>query len=491
MSIGTLTILITVLVTAAFAGLGIAYSTRSRIDAEGFLVSRNWAGGWIATATLVASVMGAWILFSPGETATWAGIVGLIGYAVGQAAPLLAFVVIGSRMRRLMPSGHSLTEFAWHRYGPFAYSLTVAIVVFYMFVFLAAELTGIALAINLIGGTSLIVSAIIVGGLTVLYTAYGGIRASLFTDAIQFTLIIPLLAIVLLALGFSLDWFGPALDVVREESGHLLSLSHGPGIELAFTLLIAVWAANMFHQGFWQRVYTVKDERTLRRGFLIAGLIVIPLILLIGYMGIVAIGEGVATPFDSVALFRLAQDALPDWALLTIVALALLLVMSSMDTLLNGISSALSADLAHFKPEWGGRTILRFSRATTALLIAPAIAIASQGYSVLYLFFIADLVCAAAVFPIFYGLYSKRVGQSAVVIAIVVGIIVGALFFPKSNFAAWNSIPWSGKTLVSFGTALGASTVLVVLADVVQRFFKIGTDYRFETLTDAVKPIRD
>jgi Na+/proline symporter len=490
MSLGTLTILLTILVTTAFAGLGIAYSTRSRIDAEGFLVSRNWAGSWIATATLVASVMGAWILFGPAETATWAGIVGLIGYAVGSAAPLLAFVVIGSRMRRLMPSGHSLTEFTWHRYGRFAYSLSVAIVVFYLFVFLAAELTGIALAINLIGGTSLVVSAIIVGVLTVLYTAYGGIRASLFTDAIQFALIIPLLVVVGLALAVSLDWFGPALDTVRAEAPRLVSLSHGPGIEFAFTLFIAIWAANMFHQGFWQRVYTCKDESTLRRGFLIAGLIVVPMILATGFLGLVAVGEGAATE-PSVALFGLVQDVLPDWALLTVLVLALLLVMSSMDTLLNGISSALSADLARFKPGWGGRTILRFSRATTALLIVPAIAIASQGYSVLYLFLIADLVCAAAVFPVFYGLYSRRVGQPAVVAGIVVGIVVGSLFFPTSNFAAWNSIPLSGKTLVSFGAALGASTVVVVGADVVQRFMKIGSDYRFADLAESVKPIQD
>lgn len=490
MSLGTLTILLTVLVTAAFAGLGIAYSTRSRIDAEGFLVSRNRAGGWIATATLVASVMGAWILFSPAETATWAGMVGLIGYAVGQAAPLLAFVVIGSRMRRLMPSGHSLTEFTWHRYGRVAYTMSVGIVVFYMFVFLAAELTGIALAINLIGGTSLFVSAVIVGVLTVMYTVYGGIRASLFTDAIQFAVIIPLLVVVLLVLAISLDWFGPALDTVRAESPHLVSLSHGPGVEFAFTLFIAIWAANMFHQGFWQRVYTCKDEGTLRRGFLIAGLIVIPMILVTGFLGLVAVGEQTAGE-PSVALFGLVQEVLPNWALMTVLVLALLLVMSSMDTLLNGISSALSADLARFRPDWGGRTILRFSRASTALLIVPAIAIASQGYSVLYLFLVADLVCAAAVFPVFYGLYSRRIGQPAVVVSMVVGVVVGALFFPTSNFGAWNSIPLSGKALVSFGAALGASTALAVSADIVQRGFKIGTDYRFADLTQRVKLIQD
>ena len=77
-----------------------------------------------------------------------------------------------------------------------------------MFVFLSAELTGIALAFNLLAGTPLGWTAIIVGLLTVAYTAYGGIRASIFTDRIQFNLILPLLAIGVIAVVVSLDGLG-------------------------------------------------------------------------------------------------------------------------------------------------------------------------------------------------------------------------------------------------------------------------------------------
>ena len=36
-------------------------------------------------------------------------------------------------------------------------------------------------------------------------------------------------------------------------------------------MIIAILAAEMFNQGTWQRVYTVRDIATLRTGFVIAG----------------------------------------------------------------------------------------------------------------------------------------------------------------------------------------------------------------------------
>ena len=37
-----------------------------------------------------------------------------------------------------------------------------------------------------------------------------------------------------------------------------------------------------------------------------------------------------------------------------------------------------------------------------------AFLVASKGFSILYLFLLADLLCCAAVFPVFYGFYSKK-----------------------------------------------------------------------------------
>lgn len=459
-----LAIPIAVVTAAVFVFAGVMYTRNRRGGIEEYLVARNSAGSTLATATLVASVAGAWILFSPAETGTWAGIAAIVGYGIGQAAPLLAFIWLGPKMRSVMPEGHSLTEYVWHRYGPAMYVFALGVIVFYMFIFLSAELTGISLALNLLADIPLLLTALIVGGLTVGYTAYGGIRASILTDGIQFVLVVPLLIVTFVALVVSVDGFGAVFDPVRENAPQLLSFTNKTGIDFGITLIIAVLAANMFHQGFWQRVYTSKDDRALRRGFGIAGVVVIPMIVIAGLAGIMAVGKDVVGDEPSVAMFSLVVAVLPTWAVIVVLVLALVLVMSSLDTLLNGIASAVTTDLARFRPDVKSATVLGSSRAITVVLIIPAILIASQGYSVLYLFLIADMVCAAAVFPVFWGLFSPRFGGTEALASSIAGLAAGILFFPTPEapyLTGWIiDIGWASQLVVSFSAALGASTLM-------------------------------
>ena len=487
MSEGTIAVVIMVLTSLFFLVLGVWYVGRRPISVEDFIVSRNVAGTGLATATLVASALGAWILFAPAETGANFGVSSLVGYGLGSAAPLLAFIVLGARMRRLMPDGHSVTEFVWHRYGAPMYFFTIAVVIFYMFVFLSAELTGIAQAVKLIGDTPLALTAIVVGILTVAYTAYGGMRASLFTDRIQFFIIIPLLIVIVIAAIVAVDGIGDVLDKVSDTKPELLSPTHGGGIEFGITLMIAILAAEMFNQGSWQRVYTMRDEGTLRKGFLIAGIVVLPVIFVTGLFGIMAVGMDAADN-PSVAMISFVKEVMPFWSVVALLVLGIVLVMSSMDTLLNGIVSAVTTDLTRFKPEMGSASVLTSSRAVTVVLIIPAIFIASQGYSVLYLFLVADLVCAAAIFPVFFGLYSKNLTGIAALVSSVAGLIVGALFFPTSNFEAWNSIPESGRMVISFGSAVGVSAIIAVASTLIST--RRGTStFDFARLKEQVRLI--
>ena len=168
-------------------------------------------------------------------------------------------------------------------------------------------------------------------------------------------------------------------------------------------------------------MYTMKDEGTLRKGFLIAGIVVLPVIFLTGMFGILAVGMDAAEN-PSVAMISFVKEVMPFWSVVALLVLGIVLVMSSMDTMLNGITSTITVDIARTKPEMGGSSLLRSSRAITVVLILPAIFIASKGYSVLYLFLIADLVCAAAIFPVFYGLYSKHLSGTAALISSIVGL---------------------------------------------------------------------
>ena len=481
-------------VGGAFSALGIAYSRRLGVGLEQYLTARGSTRSLSTMATMVASIIGAWVLFSPAEAATWAGVVALIGYGAGQASPIFAMAILGSRMRSLIPEGHSLTEFVWLRYGKAMLAVTLVIMLLYLFTFLAAEMAGIARAIQLVSGTPLVVTIGVVGLATLAYTVYGGLRASIFTDNLQFLLILPLLVVLLGTVLFSLGGWSTAFSTVREVRPELLSFSHRPGIEFGITLVIAILAANLFHQGFWQRVYAAESDRALNFGFVWAGILVIPLVIVTGLFGIWAVGRGVADQ-PAIALFSLALDVLPGWAVITLVLLALVLVMSSMDTLLNGIASSITATLPLVKPGTDLGWLLRSSRGITIVLSIPAMVVAALVDSVLYLFLIADLVTAGAVVPVFLGMFARRFTGRMALISTIAGIAIGALFFPTPppDLAGWWHIPvignwWdvlrSGSLLASF---LAAVVVSSIVAGALLLWARDGQPYDFSEFRRRIR----
>ena len=85
-----LVIALTVAIALIFVLLSVWYVRRETLTVEDYVVSRNSAGVILATASLVASGLGAWISFSPAETGATSGIVALVGYGIGSALPLAA-----------------------------------------------------------------------------------------------------------------------------------------------------------------------------------------------------------------------------------------------------------------------------------------------------------------------------------------------------------------------------------------------------------------
>lgn len=174
---------------------------------------------------------------------------------------------------------------------------------------------------------------------------------------------------------------------------HLFDFKNWGGIEYGLTLCIAVFASNLFHQGYWQRVYASKDDKTIRKSLITCILIVLPIMILTGLLGIVSTGLGIAES-PSVALFSLVYEYFPSALIIVVFILALVLVMSTVDTLLNAIVASFTLDSQKIFKSVKKESLLIYARIMTVILIIPATLIASKGYSVLYLFFVADLVCA-------------------------------------------------------------------------------------------------
>lgn len=417
------------LFAAGFAISGMLYARRRRDDLEDYIVARNSQTTSATVLTLLASTLGAWILFGPAQAATWGGLGAVIGYALGAAAPRLAMIPLGRRMRELIPEGHTLTEFVVTRYGRVMYGFTLLVMLFYMFIYLAAEITAIAKLVALLAPVPLWVTAAIVMGATLIYTAYGGLRASIFTDKVQMIVILPFL-LLLLALGWqAAGGAAPTLAGLQEKAPQLLDLADPVGLKAGLTFFVAVLLTGLFHQGYWQRVYAARDARTMRTGFLLGGLLGVPVIFATGLFGLAFVGLG--TDGDSsVALFSVVLSSVPAWFAVALILLGLALVMSSADTVISGISSIIAVDMRRLLPNAGEAVLMGLSRWLIFLLAIPVMIVAAQGYSVLYLFLLADLFCSAATFPVFFGLFSRRYDGRIAAISTACGLIAGIALFP-------------------------------------------------------------
>jgi Na+/proline symporter len=491
------TLAVTVLTLVCFTGLGLWYVRRRGgiRDAEEFVSARNSAGTGATTATLVASVMGVWILLAPVEAgAAFGGVSAVLGYAVGEAIPMLAYARLGPRIRELIPEGHSLTEYALARYGKGMYAFVLLVSVFYMFIFLAAELTGIASAFELVAGVPRWQTGVLVGGFVLLYTSYGGLPASIFTDAVQTVLVLPLL--VLSAVGAVVVLGGPTAtyEAVVATDPTLVDPTFFTGLRFGFWVAIAILGAELINQTWWQRIYAARDAETLKKGFRRAAVTNFCVVLVAGLFGVLARGVAdivVSGPEynASVAFFVLLQEAFPEPLVIGVVLLALLLVMSTADTLFNALASVVTADLPRVLSDPDDRTLTWGARVLTVVVAVAAILVSLRAQSVLRLFLLADLFGAAVMVPLLYGLYSRRATGTGMLVASLAGLAVGLAFFPSPAVRSVTvALPVVGSRLPpadflwAFVGAAGVSTLVAVLAARVA-----GTSYDLDRLAVVVR----
>ena len=110
---------------------------------------------------------------------------------------MIILITLGSKFRNLFPKAKTLIEVIRLKFGKQLFKLILFLTIFYMAIFLIAEVTAVSILVNYISGTSLWVTALVVVTSSLVYTLYGGLRASIFTDSIQFIVFIILLVIAI------------------------------------------------------------------------------------------------------------------------------------------------------------------------------------------------------------------------------------------------------------------------------------------------------
>jgi SSS family solute:Na+ symporter len=112
-------------------------------DVDHFLSARNSAGSGSIALSFFASGMGAWILYGTTEMGatpqlSWLGV---IGYSFASAFPAVVICFMGPMIRQRSTKAFSIPDFGRQRYGRIMQLTISAVSVFYMFIYIVAELT--------------------------------------------------------------------------------------------------------------------------------------------------------------------------------------------------------------------------------------------------------------------------------------------------------------------------------------------------------------
>ena len=150
-----------------------------------------------------------------------------------------------------------------------------------MTIFLIAEVTAVSILIKYISGTDLWITALIIIVSSLIYTLYGGLRASIFTDNIQF-IVFGLLLLIGFSYLISFNSNEFNFEFIKLNKPNLFSSNYLPNFTAGLTFFIAVAATNLFHQGNWQRVYAAKNNDVLKKSLIFSFIIIIPIVFFNG-----------------------------------------------------------------------------------------------------------------------------------------------------------------------------------------------------------------
>tara|TARA_Y100000768_G_scaffold356959_1_gene311704 strand:+ start:2181 stop:3629 length:1449 start_codon:yes stop_codon:yes gene_type:complete len=423
---------IIIFISLIFVFLGIYHSKKYQ-GLKNYLTANRNIELFSLTTSLTASALGAWILFGPVSAATWGGIGAIIGYSLGTAFPMFILIFLGKKIREEFPRGSSLIEFMRKKFRKSLFKLILLMTVFYMFIFLCAEVTAVAVLINYISGTEFWITALIVLLSTLTYTLYGGLKASIFTDNLQMVIIGILLLFSFIYLNSTVgSQF--SFEFVRERNPQLLSSLYIPNYTAGLTFFIAVAATNLFHQGNWQRVYAAKNFETLKKSLIISFLIIIPIVFYMGFTGMVSFSQNPNVRPD-LGFFSLLLKEQSIFLSFIVIILGLALTISTVDTLINAISSLIIVD---GKATFNFKKKTNYSRVSKHLILFLSFIsfiVASKGFDILYLFLLADLFCCSFVLTIFLSFYDRNINEKTAYIAILIGLLGGFLMFPTPDFS--------------------------------------------------------
>lgn len=412
------------------------------------------AGRNIKSGLLASSVISAWIwaatLLESSTVAYKFGISGPFWYAAGASIQIILFAVIALELKKRAPSSHTFTEFLYLRLGKFGHKIFLLFALLANSIVMAMLVLGGAVALNALTGIDIAVACFIIPLSIMMYTYFGGLKATFFADYLNTSLIFIVILILVVGIYFynpnigginglfeGLQEASIANPVEGNSGGSFLTLASMGALIFGVINIIGNFGTVFVDQAFWQRAIAARP-RSLTKGFFIGGLawFAIPFALAtsLGLAGIALhldltaseVSHGLVAPIT-------ISNLLGEVGGILILTMLFTAVTCAGSAELVAFSSLFTFDVyrTYLKPSASGRQLMRMSK-YSVLLFGFGIALLSLslfyvGLSLQYIYLSMGILIGSAVGPISLSLIWKKTNKTAASISALMGLFLGVL----------------------------------------------------------------
>jgi urea-proton symporter len=425
------------------------------------------AGRNIKSGLLASSVISAWIwaatLLESSTVAYKYGISGPFWYAAGASIQIILFAVIALELKKRSPSSHTFTEFLYLRLGKFGHKIFLLFALLANSIVTAMLVLGGAAALNALTGIDITIACFIIPLSIVMYTYFGGLKATFFADYLNTSLIF----IVILILVSSIYFYNPNIGgitglfedlqlastinpVEGNSGGSFLTLASVGALIFGIINIIGNFGTVFVDQAFWQRAIASRPK-SLIKGFFIGGLawFSIPFALATS-LGLAAIALHLDLSSSEVSHGLVAPITIS--SLLGEVGGILILTM-----LFTAVTCAGSAELVafsslftfdvyrtYFKPSASGRQLMRVSK-YSVLVFGLGIALLSLslfyiGLNLQYIYLSMGILIGSAVGPISLSLVWEKTNKMSASLSALLGLLSGVFVWLFSAYYLYGNI---------------------------------------------------
>lgn len=275
---------------------------------------------------------------------------------------------------------------------------------------------------------------IIMGVIVIVYTAMGGIKAVIYTDTIQWIILMSGLIFIGIPIAYSsVGGISGIREVLPPEFFSLANISWQQLLNWGVTI-IPIWFVGMT---LYQRIYASRNKQQAQRAWFIAGLFEWPIMafmgVLLGLFARVAVAQGAfeylgynaAADIDAeMGLPLLLRTVLPVGLMGLMMAAYFSAIMSTADSCLMASSGNFLTDILSrwFKVPENHRKFLFVSQVLTLLLGTVALLLATRMPNVLELMLYSYAFMVSGLFiPVMGALFLKKASSTAAFWAMLLG----------------------------------------------------------------------